>query len=78
MVHSLTMSMICNRIYKKTLEHITSFQGHIQKFFEGVGGLNFFVWTGKFRGGVGIFFLKTSKLKKFPKNGGVLTPKTPT
>ena len=56
---------------------LVSIQGGIQKFFEG-WVLIFFVWTGKFRGSFGIFFLKNlSKLKKFQKRGvcGVWPPK---
>jgi len=70
------MNNVCVIQYSGTA--ILDHQGRIQKFFEG-GILKFFVWTGKFRGGFGIFFLKNpSKLKKiFSKRGGGLIPKTP-
>jgi len=41
----------------------------VHQFFDG-GEFEFFLWTGKFREGFGIFFFKNpSKLKKNPKEG---------
>jgi len=48
----------------------------VSRNFSREGFWNFFVLTGKFRGGFGIFFKKNpSKLKKILQKGGVLTPK---
>ena len=48
-------------------------QGHIQKFFRRWG----FVWTGKFRGVLGLFLKNPQQIEKLFKKGRGFDPKNP-